>query len=125
MTNFISFNFRTKFEAIGDDLSAAQVLKQVQGAAKEAAKKLVRKNMANMGFLRQKKDGTTSLNIIVPNDGVDLSTNERPVLLGALIGKLQHGTGQLQGFKEDRRNFVKAGGLNAAIYFELFSLRYF
>lgn len=100
---------RSKFEAIPDDLSPTQILKKVQSAAKEAAKKLEKKNIGCMGFLRQKKDNTTSLNIIVPNDGVVPGTNERPVLLGSLIGKLQHGTGQLQGFKEDRRNFVKAG----------------
>lgn len=106
---FIIFFFRSKFEAIPDDMSPQQILKQAQGAAKEAARKLERKNLANMGFLRQKKDGTTTLNIIVPNDGCTPGTKERPVLLGSLIGKLQHGTGQLQGFKEDRRNFVKAG----------------
>ncbi|KAL0279326.1 UNVERIFIED_CONTAM: hypothetical protein PYX00_000917 [Menopon gallinae] len=100
---------KSKFEAIPDDLSPGQILKQVQGAAKDVARKLaLRPATGNMGFLRQKKDGTTSLNIIVPNDGVIPGTNERPVLLGTLIGKLQHGTGQLQGFKEDRRNFVKA-----------------
>lgn len=90
-------------------MSPTQVLKQVQGAAKEAAKKLAKKKTGCMGFLRQKKDNTTTLNIIIPNDGIIAGTNERPVLLGSLIGKLQHGTGQLQGFKEDRRNFVKAG----------------
>ena len=62
-----------------------------------------------MGFLRQKKDGTTTLAIIVPNDGIDEKTRERPVLLGSLIGRLSHGSGNLQGFREDKRNFVKTG----------------
>lgn len=62
-----------------------------------------------MGFLRQSKDGTTSLAIIVPNDGIDPETNERPISLGALVGKLNHGTGSLQGFREDRRNLTKPG----------------
>lgn len=62
-----------------------------------------------MGFLRQKKDGSTTLAIIVPNDGIDQKTRERPILLGSLIGRLNHGTGSLQGFREDKRNFVKTG----------------
>ncbi|KAK6624509.1 hypothetical protein RUM44_011368 [Polyplax serrata] len=99
---------KTKFEAIPDDMSPTQILKQVQGAAKEASKKLAKKKTGCMGFLRQKKDNTTTLNILIPSDGVIPGTNERPVLLGSLIGKLQHGTGQIQGFKEDRRNYVKA-----------------
>lgn len=90
-------------------MTPSQIAKQVQNAAKEAARKLAKGKSGCMGFLRQKKDNTTTLNIIVPNDGVIPGTNERPVLLGSLIGKLQHGTGQLQGFKEDRRNLVKAG----------------
>lgn len=60
-----------------------------------------------MGFLRQKKDGTTSLQIIVPGDGVIPGTNQRPVSLGQLMGKLNHGTGSLAGFREDRRNMSK------------------
>lgn len=60
-----------------------------------------------MGFLRQRKDGSTSLAILVPGNGVTPGTNEQPVSLGALTGKLTHGTGQLQGFREDRRNLAK------------------
>lgn len=44
-----------------------------------------------MGFLRQKKDGTTSLNILVGGTGVIPGTNERPVSLGVLTGKLTEG----------------------------------
>lgn len=62
-----------------------------------------------MGFLRQRKDGTTSLNILVPGDGIDFERKEKTVLLGAVTGKLTHGTGQLQGFREDRRNLAKTG----------------
>lgn len=61
-----------------------------------------------MGFLRQKKDGTTTLNILVGGDGVVPGTiNERPVSLGVLTGKISEGSGSLQGFREDRRNVVK------------------
>ena len=97
-----------KFEAIPDDLTPEEILKQVQGAAKSASDKLSMKRFGSkMGFLRQKKDGTTSLQIIVPGDGVIPGTNQRPVSLGQLIGKLNHGTGSLAGFREDRRNMSK------------------
>jgi len=97
-----------KFEAIPDDLTPEEILKQARGAAKAAAEKLSLKRVnSKMGFLRQKKDGTTSLQIIVPGDGIIPGTNQRPVSLGQLIGKLNHGTGALAGFREDRRNMSK------------------
>lgn len=97
-----------KFEAIPDDMTPEEILKQARGAAKSAAEKLSLKRLnSKMGFLRQKKDGTTSLQIIVPGDGIIPGTNQRPVSLGQLIGKLNHGTGALAGFREDRRNMSK------------------
>ena len=78
-----------KFEAIPDDLTPDEILKQAKSAAKAAAEKLNMKRYGSkMGFLRQKKDGTTSLQIIVPGDGVIPGTNQRPVSLGQLIGLL-------------------------------------
>jgi len=62
-----------------------------------------------MGFLKQQNNGSTSLSILVPNDGINPETGERPVLLGTLIGKLNHGVGSISGFREDRRNMVKTG----------------
>lgn len=62
-----------------------------------------------MGFLKQQNNGSTSLSILVPNDGINPETGERPVLLGSLIGKLSHGVGSIPGFREDRRNMVKTG----------------
>lgn len=62
-----------------------------------------------MGFLKQQNNGSTSLSILVPNDGINPETGERPVLLGSLIGKLNHGVGSIPGFREDRRNMVKTG----------------
>lgn len=62
-----------------------------------------------MGFLKQQNNGSTSLSILVPNDGINTETGERPVLLGSLIGKLNHGVGSIPGFREDRRNMVKTG----------------
>ncbi|XP_011305817.1 bromodomain-containing protein 7 isoform X1 [Fopius arisanus] len=97
-----------KFEAIPDDLTPDEILKQARGAAKAASDKLsVKRINSKMGFLRQKKDGTTSLQIIVHGDGIIPGTNQRPVSLGQLIGKLNHGTGSLAGFREDRRNMSK------------------
>lgn len=97
-----------KFEAIPDDLTPEEILKQARGAAKTAMEKLsLKRANSKMGFLRQKKDGTTSLQIIVPGDGIIPGTNQRPVSLGQLIGKLSHGTGVLAGFREDRRNMSK------------------
>lgn len=60
-----------------------------------------------MGFLKQKKDGTTHLNILIGGDGVIPGTKKRPVLLGQLTGKLAEGTSQISGFREDRRNVAK------------------
>jgi len=97
-----------KFEAIPDDMMPEEIAKQAKSAAKAASEKLSLKRVnSKMGFLRQKKDGTTSLQIIVPGDGIIPGTNQRPVSLGQLIGKLNHGTGALAGFREDRRNMSK------------------
>lgn len=51
-------------------------------------------NNCTIGFLRQNKDGTTSMKIILDSgdDGP-----ERPISLGAFIGKLSQGSGHLQG----------------------------
>lgn len=93
------------FEPYVDDLTAEEILAQVQGAAILAKNRLAAKRKPHkMGFLRQNKDGTTSMKILVgaPND-----TPERVISLGAFTGKLQQGTGQLQTFREDRRNVAK------------------
>ena len=87
-------NPNTRFEAYVDDLTAEEVLAQVQNAAKTARKLVMsRNNASKMGFLRQNKDGTTSMKIIVDNEN---DNPERVVSLGAFTGKLQQGTGQLQ-----------------------------
>ena len=55
------------------------------------------KNGSHMGFLRQRPDGTTSLNIITGEAGVIPGTEkDRPVLLGSLLGKVKQGTGSIQ-----------------------------
>ncbi|KAG8240253.1 hypothetical protein J437_LFUL004713 [Ladona fulva] len=92
----------SKFEAIVDDLTPEEILAQARKAAATAAHKLTLKRAG-----AKRKDGTTSLAVLIPSDGVAPGTNEKPVSLGALVGKLTHGTGQLQGFREDRRNAAK------------------
>lgn len=96
---------KSRYEAYVDDLTAEEVLEQVQCAAKKARKKLsARKNASKMGFLRQARDGSTSMQILIDSENL---CPERVVSVGAYTGKLAHGTGQLQGFREDRRNSVK------------------
>lgn len=98
----------TKFEAIPDELTPEEILLRSQNAAREARRKLVmKKGGVPMGFLKQRRDGTTNLNILVGGDGVIPGTKKRPVLLGQLTGKLSEGSNQMQGFREDRRNIVK------------------
>ncbi|XP_058126103.1 bromodomain-containing protein 7 [Anopheles ziemanni] len=103
-------NPQTKFEAFVDDLTADEVLAQVQSAALNARTKLLKRKSAHkLGFLRQHKDGTTSMKLLL-DTGVHEGGEggpERTVTLGAHTGKLQYGTGQLQGFREDRRNSAK------------------
>ncbi|KAF5291750.1 hypothetical protein FQA39_LY14238 [Lamprigera yunnana] len=98
----------TKFEAIPDDLLPEQILARAQNAAREAKARLNAKhNSPNLGFLRQRKDGSTYLNILIGGSGVIPGTKKRPVLLGSLTGKIAEGTSQIQGFREDRRNIAK------------------
>ncbi|CAO1395505.1 unnamed protein product [Diamesa tonsa] len=96
---------KTRFEPFVDTLTSDEILEQVKNAAKNAREKLFSKKRANkMGFLRARGDGTTSMKILVPSEDC---VPERMPTLGAFTGKLQQGTGQLQGFREDRRNSVK------------------
>lgn len=59
-------------------------------------------------FQRRMKDGSTSLAILTPGEGiVPGTTRDRPISLGSLIGRVKNGTTSLQGFREDKRNIVK------------------
>ncbi|XP_031629666.1 bromodomain-containing protein 7 [Contarinia nasturtii] len=96
---------QSRFEPFLDDLTSEEILAQVQDAAAKAKKKISERKRANkMGFLRHKKDGTTSMQILVD---IENSCPERIVSIGAFTGKLQSGTGQIQSFREDRRNNAK------------------
>ena len=98
-------NPKSKFEPFVDDLTADEVLQQVQKAASKAKDRIMGKRTAHkMGFLRQLKDGTTTMKILLDQEN---EGPEKLISLGAFTGKLQHGTGQLQGFREDRRNAAK------------------
>ena len=99
-----------RFEAIPDDMTSTEILEQAKMAAKGAANRLkIYKPKSNLGFLRQKSDGTTSLKFLTGSSGVVPGTdNDRPVMLGQLIGKVKQGTGSIQGFREDRRNVSKS-----------------
>lgn len=99
-----------RFEAIPDDLTSREILEQARQAAKGAAEKLqLYRPHSQMGFLRQKSDGSTSLSFLTGSAGVVPGTEkDRPVSLGSLIGKVKQGSGAIQGFREDRRNVVKA-----------------
>lgn len=95
---------KTPYEAFVDNLTADEVLEQVQRAAREARARLHKKRAHRMGFLRAHTDGSTSMTILVPSEnGIPEKTRK----LGDFTGKLQKGTGLLQSFREDRRNIVK------------------
>lgn len=103
-----------KFEAIPDPLSPEDLAAQVKAAAKGAADRLVRRRVSGqMGYLKNRPDGSASLAIITPDpDSTTSSTSstrgEKPVTLAQLVGKVKNGTNCLTGFKEDRRNMAKA-----------------
>ncbi len=60
--------FVGRFEAIPDDLTSQEILEQARQAAKAAADKLkLHKPSSQMGFIRQNKDGSTSLNFLIGN----------------------------------------------------------
>lgn len=96
---------KSRFEPYVDDLTSEEILAQVQSAAVAAKKRLSAKERAHkMGFLRQNKDGSTSLNLLVKDEN---EGPEKVVSLGDLVGKLKSGSGQVQGYREDKRNEAK------------------
>jgi bromodomain-containing protein 7/9 len=107
-----------RFEAIPDNMTPEEIASQASNAANGAANRLKRRRPgSNMGYLRQNPDGTTSLSIVTPSSVV-VEGGEKTVTLGQLIGRVKNGATALQGFKEDRRNVVKAFN---PIYYGAFS----
>lgn len=84
-----------------------EILLQVQRASEKLTRErqLRRKRIAKIGFLRQNKDGTTSMQILVDVDGV--CGSEKLISLGDFTGKLKSGTGTLNSAREDARNVAK------------------
>lgn len=97
----------SRFEAIPDNLTPEEILAQAQEAAKEAADMLtLREPKAQFGFLRRRKDGSTSLTILNQDNDGRVSDTEKVINLGAMATKLTSGTGVLSSFKEDKRNKI-------------------
>merc|ERR1712088_610435 len=71
-----------------------------------------RRVSGQMGFLKNRPDGSASLAIITSDPDSSPSGSggrvEKPVTLAQLVGKVKNGTSALTGFKEDRRNTAKA-----------------
>ncbi|XP_017069932.1 LOW QUALITY PROTEIN: bromodomain-containing protein 7 [Drosophila eugracilis] len=96
---------KTHFEPYVDDLTGEEILAQVQNAAQQAKQRVnAKKNAHKMGFLRQTKDGTTTLNLLTKDEN---EGPERVVTIGDLVGKLQTGSTQLQARQMDKRNAMK------------------
>jgi len=60
-------------------------------------------------FQRKREDGSTSLAILTPGDGLVSGTegDTNTTTLGMMLGRVRAGTATLAGFREDRRNVVK------------------
>jgi len=102
-----------KFEAVADPLSPEDLAAQTKAAARGAAERLVRRRVSGqMGYLKNRPDGSASLAIITSDPDSSASGSggrvEKPVTLAQLVGKVKNGTSALTGFKEDRRNTAKA-----------------
>ncbi|CAL8070209.1 unnamed protein product [Orchesella dallaii] len=94
--------------AFSDDLTTEEVLHQARIAAREAAHRLTtKKPNSKMGFLRQRPDGSTSLAILTPCSGVQPGTQEQPVTLNVLAGKLTQGSTQVHGSKDEKKNIQR------------------
>lgn len=96
---------KTRFEPYVDDMTSEEILQQVQSAARAVKKRLSTKERAyRMGFLRQNDDGTTSMNLLIPDSE---EGPEKVVTIGDVVGKLQKGSNQLHCYREDKRNETK------------------
>ncbi|XP_054153665.1 bromodomain-containing protein 7-like [Oppia nitens] len=86
-----------------DGMTPEQILEEAKKAAQMAADRLSlkRPNGANLSFLRQRNDGSTTLSIIGNH------SYEQNINLEALVGKLVEGSAALPPFKEHESNIVK------------------
>lgn len=68
-----------------------------------------------LGFLRQRGDGTTTLSFLTGCEGNDPNLKEKPVSLGLLTGKLTQGSSTLHNYRDDKRNMAKPGTLGEEV----------
>ncbi|KAH8412958.1 hypothetical protein KR009_007133 [Drosophila setifemur] len=96
---------KTHFEPYVDDMTGEEILAQVQNAAQQAKQRVHAKKTAHkMGFLRQTKDGSTTLNFLMKGEN---EGPEKVVTIGDMVGKLKTGSTQLQVRQVDKRNLMK------------------
>ncbi|ESN92554.1 hypothetical protein HELRODRAFT_189500 [Helobdella robusta] len=96
-----------KFEAIPDELTASEILEQVQTAARLAAENLqTHAPNSKIGYLKKEADGTTVLNILNPDNRGFISEKERVVDLGGVVGRLVAGQSHVNLPKDDIRNKI-------------------
>jgi len=89
-------------------ISKEKKKKRKQSKNKENRQSKSKRREEEKVFDRQKEDGSTSLAILTPGEGIVPGTdNEKPVSLGSLVGRVRYGTASLAGFREDRRNIAK------------------
>jgi len=82
-------------------------IKKTKNKENRVKKKKVNKKPKKL-FERKVDDGSTSLAILTPGKGIVPGTErDRPVSLGAVVGRVKAGTSHIMGFREDRRNYVK------------------
>ncbi|KAJ8940364.1 hypothetical protein NQ318_015757 [Aromia moschata] len=80
----------TKFEAVPDELTPEEILTKSQIAARQArAKLLLKRGGPSMGFLKQRKDGTTNLNILVGAMALSLARGSGQFYWGRVQGRPQ------------------------------------
>jgi len=99
-----------RFMPSGDEKPPKPEGKKEKRKGRKKKKRRDKENKINdTVFIRQTKDGSTSLSILPPGEGIIPGTEkDRPISLGHLIGRVRVGTSYLYGFREDKRNIIKA-----------------
>ncbi|XP_067936025.1 bromodomain-containing protein 7-like isoform X2 [Watersipora subatra] len=80
------------FEPVPDHLPAKDIIAIAKERAAAAEEHLAKKQRhSKMGFLRMSEDGTTTFNILNPDNKGKISDTERVITLGEKVGKLKAG----------------------------------
>uniref|UniRef100_A0A8C4Z3Y4 Bromodomain containing 7 n=1 Tax=Gadus morhua TaxID=8049 RepID=A0A8C4Z3Y4_GADMO len=100
-------------DGLGDKESKEEVLKaekeleEIRKAVEESAGKLTNRSLqCQLEFWRRKSNGSTTLAFLNPADPSAGEAGFCPVKLGMMNNRLQSGVNCLQGFREDKRNWV-------------------